>query len=399
MTKMSVKDIDLKNKKVIMRVDFNVPLKEDGTIADDMRIQAATETIRYILENGGALILMSHLGRPKGKKDPSLSLKPCAERLSQILNKKVKMAPDCIGEEVESMAKNLKPKEVLLLENLRFYEAETKPETDPSFAEKLSKLAEIYVNDAFGTAHRKHSSTYTITQFFPHKAVAGFLLEKELSFLGTCLQNPKRPFYAIIGGKKISTKMGVIKSLIDKVDALFIGGGMSYSFFKVKGISIGKSIFEEDQLENVKEIIKKCEAKDVKLFLPKDIVIADNFSNDANKKIIMTTDNIDDSWEGMDIGPQTIEEWSLQLKDANTIFWNGPLGVNEFLNFIKGTQAIAQALSRLPATTIVGGGDSIAAIRSLNLDNKFSHLSTGGGASLEFIEHGHLPGIDALSDK
>jgi phosphoglycerate kinase len=399
MNKLSIKDVALDGKKILMRVDFNVPLNKDGTIADDTRIQASLDSIKYIISKNGSLILMSHLGKPNGEKKSGLSLAPCAKRLSELLKIPVKMAPDCIGPEVEKLARELKPKEVLLLENLRFYDAEEHPDHDPSFAKKLSVLGDIYVNDAFGTAHRKHSSTYSITKFFPGKSLAGFLLEKEITFLGSNLQNPKRPFYAIIGGAKISTKTGVILNLIDKVDELFIGGGMSYTFAKAKGINIGKSICEDEQIDTVKKIMNKCIEKNVSLNLPIDIKIADNYSNDANVKIISASDNIDSSWQGMDIGPKTISIWSKKLSTAATIFWNGPLGVFEMPSFSEGTKQIAITLAQSNAITIVGGGDSIAAINSLKLNNKFTHLSTGGGASLEYIELGSLPGIDALSDK
>ncbi|MBI5346963.1 MAG: phosphoglycerate kinase [Chlamydiae bacterium] len=399
MPKLSIKDLILKDKKVLMRVDFNVPLNEDGSIADDTRIKAAIPSIQYVLNQGGALILMSHMGKPKNK-DPKLSLAPCAKRLSELLKIPVLLAPDCIGPKVEKMAQDLNPRQILMLENLRYYEAEEKPEKDPSFAEKLSKLADLYVNDAFGTAHRKHSSTATIAKYFPNKAAFGFLMEKEINFLGMAIQNPKKPFYAIIGGAKISSKIGVITNLIDKVDALFIGGGMTYTFLKAKGLTIGESIFEEDKISDAKEIMKKCLDKKVKLFLAEDIVIADQYSNEAKTKIISTKENIPDHFQGMDIGPLTIKNWSAALKQAKTVFWNGPLGVFEFPNFSKGTNEIAKTLADLTeAITIVGGGDSLAAINNLKIGNKFSHLSTGGGASLEYIEFGHLPGIDALSNK
>ena len=399
MNKLSIKDIPLSGKKILMRVDFNVPLKEDGTIADDSRIVASLESIKYVLNQNASLILMSHLGRPKGKKDPKLSLAPCAKRLSELLKKPVTMAPDCIGDEVEKLVKDLKLKEVLLLENLRFHEGEKHPDKDPSFAQSLAKLGDIYINDAFGTAHRKHSSTYTITKYFPKKALAGLLLEKEISYLGNYLKKPKNPFFAIIGGKKISTKTGVIINLIDKVDELFIGGGMAYTFFKAQGKNIGNSIFEEDQIDTVKKILNKCLEKNVSLNLPLDVKIADKFSNDANIKTISTNDDIPKNWQGMDIGPKTISIWKEKFKSAATIFWNGPMGVFEMPNFFDGTKQIAYALASSSAIAIIGGGDSVSAINSLNLKDKFTHLSTGGGASLEYIEYGTLPGIEALSDK
>ncbi|NGX51812.1 MAG: Bifunctional PGK/TIM [Candidatus Anoxychlamydiales bacterium] len=399
MEKLSIQDLDLKGKKVLMRVDFNVPLTDDDKISDDTRIRAALQSIKYVIDNNGALILMSHLGRPKGKKDPKLSLKIVAKRLSDLLGRDVKMAADCIGSEVETLAKNLRPGEILLLENLRFHEAETKPEKDPSFAKSLASLGNIYVNDAFGTAHRKHSSTYTITKYFPGKSLMGFLLKKEISFLGKAIKNPKRPFYAIIGGKKISTKIGVIDSLIDKVDAIFIGGAMTYTFLKALNLSVGKSIYEEDFVSEAQKIMAKCDKKKVPLHLPLDIVVADEFKNDAKTQVINTDENIPDNFEGMDIGPKTIKEFSNLLKDGKTILWNGPLGVFEFSNFAKGTNEIAKVVSKINCISIVGGGDSIAAINKLGLSDKFSHLSTGGGASLEYIELGSLPGIEALSNK
>jgi phosphoglycerate kinase len=340
---------------------------------------------------------MSHLGRPKGK-DLKLSLKPVCKRLALLLKKEVKMAPDCIGKDVEKLAKNLKPGEILLLENLRFYEAEEKPSLDTNFAKSLAALADIYVDDAFGTAHRKHSSTYSIAKFFPGKSICGFLLENEIKHLKKIL-NPNRPFYAIIGGKKISSKIGVINSLIDKVDALFIGGGMTYTFLKAANLSIGDSVYEEDYISEAQKIIDKCNSKKVRLFLPVDLVIADDFNNDAKTQIISTDENIAENWQGVDIGPKTIKEWEKHLKDAKTILWNGPLGVFEFDNFAKGTNAIARAISKLNCTTIIGGGDSVAAINKLGISDKFTHLSTGGGASLEFIEFGNLPGIEVLTDK
>ena len=294
---------------------------------------------------------------------------------------------------------HLKPGHILLLENLRFYPAEEKPSTDPTFAQKLAALGDIYVNDAFGTAHRSHSSTAIIAQFFPGKAAAGLLLQKEMNFLGSLISAPKRPFYAIIGGAKISTKMGVLKSLLSKVDGIFIGGGMAYTFYKAQGIKIGDSIHEEDQIPTALEFLKECAEKKVTLWLPSDTLIADAFSNDAKTQIVSSSQEIPEGWQGMDIGPKTIEEWKKALQGAGTVFWNGPLGVFEFPRFAEGTEAIARTLAALNATTVVGGGDSVAAINKLGLASKFSHVSTGGGASLEFIEYGHLPGIDALSDK
>lgn len=400
MTKLSIKDLDMQGKRVLMRVDFNVPFDKDGNISDDTRILAALPSIKWVLAHGGSVVLMSHLGRPKGEKRPEFSLKPCADRLNALLSGCVTFAPDCVGSEVEKLAKNLKPGGVLLLENLRYYKAEEKPETDPSFAEKLSKLGDLYVNDAFGTAHRKHSSTATVAEYFPGKAAAGFLMQKEIDFLGKALlDNPKRPFYAIIGGSKVSSKMGVLKSLASKVDGIFIGGGMVFTFFKVQGLNIGNSIHEDDLLEEAKKFLTFCNEKGIKVYLPIDLVIADAFKEDARTKIISVNAGVPDGWQGMDIGPDTIQEWEKVLTGGQTIFWNGPLGVFEMAPFAKQTNALAKVLAGMQATTIVGGGDSVAAINKLHLGEKFTHLSTGGGASLEFIEYGHLPGIDALSDK
>ncbi len=399
MNKLSIQDILLKDKKVLMRVDFNVPLNEDQTIADDTRIKAALTSIQYVLNQGGKLILMSHLGRPKGKKNEKLSLKPVVERLSAYLKVPIFFAPDCVGNVTEKMAEELKPKEVLLLENLRFHEEEENPEKNPDFTKNLASLGEIYIDDAFGTAHRKHASTFFVPKLFPNRAASGFLMEKEVAFLGGVIKHPKRPFYAIIGGVKVSTKVGVISNLVEKVDGLFIGGGMAYTFLKAAGGHIGDSIVEEGYLNTAREIQKNCQEKAVQFWLPSDFVIADSFQNEAQSKIVTIKESIPDGWQGMDIGPKTCIEWKEYLKNAQTIFWNGPLGVFEMPNFSKGTTEIAFALAESSATTIIGGGDSIHAINDLNLSEKFTHISTGGGASMEYIEYGHLPGIDALSDR
>lgn len=393
---MKLQDLPVSGKKVLVRVDFNVPLDPEGNITDDTRIKAALPTIQYLLDKGAAIILMSHLGRPKGKASAPLSLAPCQKRLERLLGKKVAFANDCIGSSVENEAKALKSGEILLLENLRFHEAEEKPEKDPTFAQKLASLAEYYVNDAFGTAHRSHSSTATIVQYFPGKAAAGFLLEKEIAFLGAHLQKPEHPFYAIIGGAKVSSKLGVLTSLLEKVDALFIGGAMAYTFFKAKGLAIGDSLFEEELIPQAKAFLEAAEKKKIPVFFPIDVVIADGFSNEAKHKTIEIAQGMEPGWEGMDVGPVTCNQWGATLKNAKTIFWNGPLGVFEFPTFAKGTNAIAKTLAQLSATTIIGGGDSVSAIQNLGIGDKFSHLSTGGGAALEYIEKGHLPGIDAL---
>jgi phosphoglycerate kinase len=396
--KLRLQDLDLKEKKVLMRVDFNVPLNKDGSIADDTRIRESLPSVQHILKAGGSAILMSHLGRPKGTPDPQFSLAPCAKALSKLLGQRVLMAEDCIGENVEAMARDLKPGQVLLLENLRFHPAEEKPSLDPSFAKKLAGLGDLYVDDAFGTAHRSHSSTATIAQYFPGRSAAGLLMQKEIDFLGSLL-DPKRPFYAIIGGAKISTKMGILKSLLSKADGIFIGGGMAFTFYLAQGLKIGNSIHEDDQIPVAADFLKESGEKKVSSWLPKDLVIADAFRDDAHCKTISVAQGIPDGWQGMDVGPQTLQEWDKALQNAATVFWNGPLGVFEFPHFAKGTEQIAKTLSSLKATTVVGGGDSVAAISRLGLASSFSHVSTGGGASLEFIEYGHLPGIDALSDR
>ncbi|NGX58548.1 MAG: Bifunctional PGK/TIM [Chlamydiae bacterium] len=385
---LTIQDLDLKNKKVLMRVDFNVPLDSKGNITDDTRIQAAIPSIQYVLDHGGSVILMSHLGRPK-KLTPELSLKPCAERLSQLLSRPVSLVDlgDC----------NPQPGEVFLLENLRFIEAEKKPEKDPQFAKQLAQLADVYVNDAFGTAHRKHSSTYEVAKYFPGKAAAGFLMQKEIEYLA---RDPEHPFYAIIGGAKISTKIGVLMSLLDKVDALFICGAMAHTFLKAQGHEVGDSLYEEDVLQLAKEIIKKCSDKDVFLGLPLDEVVVEDVVEGAPSRLIeFRNEGIPKGFKGVDIGPKTLELYQKKLADAKTVLWNGPAGVFEITDFMKGTEGIARVLADLPATTIVGGGDSVAALKILGLSDKMSHISTGGGASLELIEKGTLPGIEALSAK
>lgn len=400
--KMSIQDLNVKGNKVLMRVDFNVPLDKQGRITDDSRIKAALPSIRYVLDQGGALILMSHLGRPKNKKVPELSLAPCAKRLSELLGVPVIMAPDCVDQEVESLVRNLQPGQVLLLENLRFHKGEEHPEEDEAFVKNLAKLGTVYVNDAFGTAHRYHASTAAIAKYFPEKAAAGFLMEKEMTFLNELLKNPKKPFHALIGGAKISTKMGVIQALVPKIDALYIGGAMAYTFFKALNIPIGNSLYEEDFVQKAQDIMEACKAKGLPLYLPLDIVVTQKVEAGAPSKVVDVTSplgGIPNEWEGVDIGPKTIDYFVKHLKEAKTIFWNGPVGVFEVPEFAQGTFEIAKALSQLKALTIVGGGDSVAALQTLGLSEKMTHISTGGGASLEYLELGTLPGIEALSDK
>ena len=394
MNKKTVKDIDLKGKKVLVRCDFNVPMDEERNITDNTRIVAALPTIKYLLEENCAVILCSHLGRPKGEFKPEFSLKPVAKELSKLLDKEVIMANDVIGEDATSKAKALQPGQILLLENVRFHREET--DNDEEFSKKLASMAEIYVNDAFGTAHRAHASTEGVTRYLP--AVAGFLIEKELKFLGNAISNPVRPFVAILGGAKVSDKIGVIDSLLEKVDTLMIGGGMAYTFFKAQGYGVGNSLCELDKLDLAKSLMEKAKAKGVKLMLPVDTVVGKEFKEDTESKTVAWTD-IPDDWEGFDIGEKTIEMFSDELKSAKTVVWNGPLGLFEFAQFAKGTNAIAKVLSELDATTIIGGGDSAAAVKKAGLQDKMTHISTGGGASLEFLEGKKLPGIECLQDK
>ncbi len=398
MEKLTVRDLDLKGKRVLMRVDFNVPLSPDGKVADDTRIRKALPTIEYILQQGASVILMSHLGRPKGKIVPELSLKPVAEHLSKLLGKEVKFVDDCVGEKVEKAAAELKPGEVLLLENLRFHKEET--ENDPEFAKQLAKLGDVYVNDAFGTAHRAHASTEGVTHYFD-KCAAGFLMEKEINYLAKAIQNPVRPFVAILGGAKISGKIDVIQNLLPKVDALLIGGGMAFTFFKAMGYEIGRSILEEDKVDLARQIIVQANEDGQKLFLPIDVVCTDDLDEPEDIQIF-PVDGIPENGIGADIGPKTVELFSEKLKDAQTIVWNGPMGVFEKDEFAKGTLAIAHILAQRTkegATTIVGGGDSIAAIKKAGVEDQITHISTGGGASLEMLSGYELPGLAALTDK
>lgn len=396
MPKLSIQDLPLSGKKVLIRVDYNVPLGKDGSITDDTRIKESIPTIQKALQDGAAVILMSHLGRPQSKKDVQFSLGMCAKKLSQLIAAPVLFGTDCIGKEVDKMIQELKRGQVLLLENLRFYPAEENPSIDPNFAKELAKGSDYYINDAFAAAHRPHSSIAMIEQYFPNRSAMGFLIEKEIQFLEPLLKNPKHPFYLIIGGAKVSSKLGVIKSIIKQVDAIFIGGGMAHTFLQAQGIDVGASTIETPLLDEARSLLNKHQDK---IHLPIDLIIADQFRNDATYKIHTVPEPIPLGWMGMDIGPKTVETWSQELQKASTIFWNGPLGVFEFPHFARGTEGIAKTLANLSATTIIGGGDSVAAIHALKLEGKFTHLSTGGGASLEFLEKGHLPGIDALSDK
>ena len=394
MNKKTVKDIDLKGKKVFVRCDFNVPMDEKQNITDNTRIVAALPTIKYLLEQDCKIILASHLGRPKGEVKPEFSLAPVAKELSKLLNKEVIMAKDVIGEDATNKAENLKKGEIMLLENVRFHREET--DNDPEFAKKLASMAEVYVNDAFGAAHRAHASTAGIAQYLP--AVSGFLIEKELTVLGNAINNPERPFMAILGGAKVSDKIGVIDSLLDKVDTLMIGGGMAYTFFKAQGYSVGNSLCEEEKTGLALEAMEKAKQKGVKLLLPVDTKVGKEFKPDTESKTVAWTE-IPDEWEGFDIGEKTIEMFKNELKNAKTVIWNGPVGLFEFDQFAIGTNEIAKTLADLDATTIIGGGDSGAAVAKAGLADKMTHICTGGGASLEFLEGKKLPGIECLLDK
>lgn len=393
--KKTVRDVEVKGKKVIVRCDFNVPMK-DGKITDDTRIKAALPTIGYLLENGAAVILMSHMGRPKGEAKMEFSLAPVAERLSGYLETEVrfKSSPEVVDDEIKKEAASLKAGEVFLLENVRFRKEET--DNNPEFAKELASLAEIFVQEAFGTAHRAHASTAGIAAYLP--AVSGFLIEKEVKFLGSAVENPKRPFVAIMGGAKVGDKIPVIENLLTKVDALIIGGGMSYTFYKAMGLEIGTSILDADNVELAKSLIEKAEKLGVKLLLPIDIVCAKEFDNNSESKVF-DKESIPYDYMGLDIGPETIKLYRETLAKAVTVVWNGPMGVFEMDNFANGTRAVAQILADIDAITIIGGGDSAAAVEKFGLADRMSHISTGGGASLEFLEGKVLPGIDVIRDK
>ena len=393
--KKTVRDIDVKGRKVIVRVDFNVPMK-DGVITDDVRMTAALPTINYLLENGAAVILMSHLGRPKGQPKPEFSLKPVAEHLKELVSCPVIFAASdlVVDDCVKKQAADLKCGEIMVLENLRFRPEEEKNGED--FSKELASLADIYVNDAFGTAHRAHASTAGIAAFLP--AVSGFLIEKELKFLGEAVDSPRRPFVAILGGSKVSDKIAVIENLLDKADTVIIGGGMAYTFLKANGCPIGASLCEEDRLELARDLQKKAQEKGVKFLLPVDSKLGDRFAEDC-ATAFADSETMPEGWMGLDIGPKTIDLYQKAVKDAGTVLWNGPMGVFEFKAFEDGTRAVAQALAESSAVTVVGGGDSAAAIKKFGLEDRISHVSTGGGASLEYLEGKVLPGVAALQDK
>ncbi|HIX65526.1 MAG TPA: phosphoglycerate kinase [Candidatus Anaerotruncus excrementipullorum] len=390
--KKSIEDISVAGKKVLVRCDFNVPLKE-GVITSDKRIVAALPTIQYLLDQGAAVILCSHLGRPKGEVMPEYSLAPVAARLSELLGRPVQMAKDVVGPDAAAKAAALQPGQLLMLENVRFEKGETK--NDPELAKKFASLAEIYVNDAFGSAHRAHASTAGVADYLP--AVCGYLIQKEITVMGKALADPKRPFVAILGGAKVSDKIGVIENLLDKVDTLIVGGGMAYTFLKAQGHAIGASLCEEDKLDLARQMLQKAEKLGVRLLLPVDNVAGDKF--DANCAVQVVDDEIPEGWMGMDIGPKTVELYCAAVKGAGTVVWNGPMGVFEFDQFAKGTLAVASAVAESGAVSIIGGGDSAAAVTKLGFADKMTHISTGGGASLEFLEGKELPGIAALNDK
>ncbi|MBB5336669.1 phosphoglycerate kinase [Pectinatus brassicae] len=393
MNKKSIKDINVNGKKVFIRVDFNVPMDENQNITNDKRIRATLPTLNYLLENNAALILACHVGRPKGERVPELSVKPIVKRLSELLGKEVKYAEDCVGAPAEKAAADLKPGEVLLLENLRYHNEETK--NDPEFAKQLASLADVAVDDAFGVSHRAHASNVGISQYV--EVVSGFLVEKEIKFIGQALAAPEKPFVGIIGGAKVSDKIGVISNMLDKVDTLLIGGGMAFTFLKAQGFGIGSSLVEDDKLDLAKELLAKAKTKNVNVILPVDVVVADKFAADANNKIV-AADKIEDGWMGLDCGPETSKLNAAALKEAKTVVWNGPMGVFEFDAFAKGTEEVAKAVADSSAISIVGGGDSIAALKKTGLSDKISHISTGGGATLEFLEGKPMPGIEAIAD-
>jgi phosphoglycerate kinase len=397
MKKLTINNVDLTNKRVLVRVDFNVPLDDNRNITNDIRIKASLPTINKIVNDGGKAILMSHLGRPKGEKNPNFSLKPAAVRLGELLGAEVIFADDCIGETVKAKVSSMNAGGVLLLENVRFHKGETK--NDPEFAGELAELGDVYINDAFGSAHRAHASTVGVTNFLDTCA-AGYLMEKELDYLGSALANPERPYCAILGGAKISGKIDVINNLMDKVDTLIVGGGMTFTFLKAAGFEIGKSLLENEKLEMAKDILKKLENSNVKFLLPVDVIVAGEFDNESPYKTV-SVDNIPDDKMGLDIGPETIKLFNNELLKSKTIVWNGPMGVFEMDNFANGTFSIAETLAKATengAVTVIGGGDSAAAISKAGLSAKVSHVSTGGGASLEFLEGKTLPGVAALND-
>jgi phosphoglycerate kinase len=397
MKKLSVHDVELEGRKVLTRVDFNVPMDERGAITDDTRMRASLSTLEFIVSRGGRPVLMSHLGRPKGKADDRFSLAPVAAHLRQLTDAPVRFATDCVGEVAKREVDASRDGEIVLLENVRFHAAET--ENDEGFARELSELGDLYVNDAFGAAHRAHASTVGVTRFFEQR-VSGLLMDKELENLGSLLTSPTRPFVALLGGAKVSGKIEVIENLLDRVDSILVGGGMAFTFFRVLGLDIGKSLVEEGLEEKVRSILDKAKSSSTDLLLPEDVLVSDRFADDGEKQEVLATD-IPDDWQGLDVGSRTIRRFGEVIAKANTVFWNGPMGVFEMPSFAKGTRAMARAVAAATdggARTVVGGGDSVAALTQMELENRVSHVSTGGGASLEFLAGKRLPGVDALSD-
>lgn len=393
MKKLSIQNLSLENQTVLLRVDFNVPLQRNGKVVDDTRIKQVIPSIDYIGSQKGKLILLSHLGRPKGVADPALSLLPCAKRLSKLMGKPVLLAPDCIGQKVRTFLQKMKPSDIILLENLRFHPEEENP-PNQDFAAHLAELGDCYVNDAFATCHRLHSSITILPTLFPGKAAAGFLLEKEIAALSSLITSPRRPFHIILGGAKIGTKINLLYSLLDKIDSVYLGGGMAFTFLKAQGYDIGNSYYDEVSIPRACELLMLCRKKMVRIYLPEDIVAS---PSRPSKSQVFPSTKIPSGWTGFDVGPKTISIWSSALSKAATIFWNGPLGVWETPAFSQGTRDLARAVTALSSTTLAGGGDLTAALRYFELDKKFSYISTGGAASLAFLQEGHLPGIDALS--
>ncbi|MCR4401271.1 MAG: phosphoglycerate kinase [Firmicutes bacterium] len=394
MAKATIRDVDVGRKRVLVRVDFNVPMDASRKITDDTRIKAALPTIKYLVDRGAKVILASHLGRPKGKPTDEFRMDPVARRLSELLEKPVLKLNECVGDEVKATVAAMNPGDVVLLENLRFHAEEEA--NDEGFSRDLADLADLYVNDAFGTAHRAHASTAGVARFLP--AVAGFLMEKEIRIMGKALADPERPFVAILGGAKVRDKVGVVRNLLDKVDTLMIGGGMAYTFLKAKGLEVGQSILEADKIDLAKELMERAETRGVRFLLPSDVVIADRMAEDARTRVVQV-DQIPRDWQALDIGPETVTRFSREIAGARTVVWNGPMGVFEMKPFAEGTRGVARALAESKAVTIVGGGDSAAALEEMGFADKVTHVSTGGGASLEFLEGRELPGVAVLKDK
>jgi phosphoglycerate kinase len=392
--KRTVRDVEVAGRRVLVRVDFNVPLDEHGRVADDRRIRESLPTVRYLLEQGAAVVLMSHLGRPGGRVVEELRMAPVGERLAQLLGRPVRVLPDCVGPEVEAVVARLQPGEVALLENLRFHPGEEA--NDPDFAAALARLGDLYVNDAFGTAHRAHASTVGVAAHLP--AVAGLLMEKEIRYLSRLLESREHPFVAVLGGKKVSDKIGVLRNLLERVDAVLVGGGMAYTFLRSQGYRVGRSLVEEDKVELARELIERARARGVQLWLPEDVVVAERPSPEVPRRVVPAGE-IPEGWMGLDIGPRTAERFAGVIQGARLVVWNGPMGVFELEPFAAGTRAVAEAVARCPGTTVVGGGDTAAAVERFGLLERFDHVSTGGGASLEFLEGRELPGIRVLQDR